>query len=99
MKLRCRRRHSATVLHLSVLMPVGSALPFAIRASRPALSIGARQPVSAVFAAAWDICFSPDGGGRIDVETERSVSCIGHANSFAVQKLRGYKGGRCSLSD
>src|SRR3954465_13454239 len=61
MKLRCLKRPSATVLHVSVLMTVGSALPFAIRASRPDLSIGARQPVSAVFAAAWDIFFSPDG--------------------------------------
>src|SRR5258708_4601500 len=50
MKLRWRKRPSATVLHFSVLMTLGSALPLAISASSPILSMGARQPVSAVLA-------------------------------------------------
>ena len=40
MKLRWRKRPSATVLHLSVLIALGSALPLAINSSRPDLSIG-----------------------------------------------------------
>src|SRR5271165_4314981 len=50
MKLRCRNRPSATVLHFNVLMTLGSALPLAISSSRPALSMGARQPVRTVCA-------------------------------------------------
>src|SRR5436190_15277108 len=55
MKLRWRKRPSATVLHFSVLMTLGSALPLAISSSRPVLSMGARHPVRAVFATAWVI--------------------------------------------
>src|ERR1700722_20061165 len=47
MKLRWRKRPSANVLHLSVLVTFGSALPLAIRSVRPALSMGARHPVMA----------------------------------------------------
>src|SRR5271155_3618346 len=47
MKLRWRKRPSATVLHFSVLMTLGSALPLAMRSARPALSMGARHPVIA----------------------------------------------------
>src|SRR5712671_3404309 len=75
MKLRWRKRPSATVLHFSVLMTFGSALPLAISSSRPVLSIGARQPVRAVLATAWFIEASspvPDApGGALD--TDRSV--------------------------
>src|SRR6476619_7062453 len=58
MKLRWRKRPSATVLHFNVLMTLGSALPLAISSSRPFLSMGARHPVRAVLltallATAW----------------------------------------------
>src|SRR5882757_3377728 len=75
MKLRWRKRPSATVLHFSVLMTFGSALPLAINSSRPVLSIGARQPVRAVLATAWFIAASspvPDAPGRA-LDTDRSV--------------------------
>src|ERR1700694_3024234 len=52
MKLRWRKRPSATVLHFSVLMTLGSALPLAISSSRPFLTMGARHPVRAVLATA-----------------------------------------------
>src|SRR5260370_42637764 len=52
MKLRWRKRASVTVLHFSVLMTLGSALPLAISSSRPFLSMGARHPVRAVLATA-----------------------------------------------
>src|SRR6266436_4989796 len=57
MKLRWRKRPSATVLHFNVLMAFGSALPLAISSWRPCLSMGARQPVRAVFATAWFMSF------------------------------------------
>src|ERR1022692_4026610 len=92
MRLRWRKRPSATVLHLRVLMTVGSALPLAIRASRPVLSIGARQPVSAVFAAAWDIVFClPVISGIM------KQNVLFHASSVPSflqrKKRRGFRGG------
>src|ERR1700683_3863980 len=80
MKLRWRKRPSATVLHLSVLITLGSALPLAIRSARPALSIGARHPVMAVALTAVLAATLFMGvplrfgskGGRI-VTTDRSV--------------------------
>src|SRR6266567_192863 len=79
MKLRWRKRPSATVLHFNVLMTFGSALPLAISSSRPVLSIGARQPVRAVLATAWFIEASSPApgapGGALD--TDRSVyACV-----------------------
>src|SRR5258708_25223685 len=61
MKLRWRKRPSATVLHFNVLMTLGSALPLAISSLRPDWSIGARQPVRAVLATAWFMSVSPCG--------------------------------------
>ncbi len=60
MKLRWRKRPSATVLHLSVLITLGSALPLAISSSRPSLSIGARHPVMAGLAQVGHRSFDSD---------------------------------------
>ena len=71
MKLRWRKRPSATVLHFSVLMTLGSALPLAISSSRPVLSMGARHPVRAVLATAWVMHFLLSCRS----DTDRSVLC------------------------
>src|SRR5437879_12585259 len=86
MKLRWRKRPSATVLHFNVLMTFGSALTLAISSARPVLSIGARQPVRAVLATAWFIKASSPApgapGGALD--TDRSVyACVMPVRSAA----------------
>src|ERR1700730_7264384 len=57
MKFRERNRPSATFVHSSVSITLGSALPLAISSSRPFLSMGARQPVRAVLVTAWFMSF------------------------------------------
>ncbi len=63
-------------------MTFGSALPLAISSSRPVLSIGARQPVRAVFSdGLGHERFSGLGCCSLgQMETDRSVSCTRHAN-------------------
>src|SRR3954449_13619035 len=86
MKLRWRKRPSATVLHFSVLMTLGSALPLAISSSRPVLSMGARHPVRAVLATAWVMHFL-----LFVFDTDRSVLCRSRASVVRCQKLKEIK--------
>src|SRR3954452_1059395 len=86
MKLRWRKRPSATVLHFNVLMTLGSALPLAISSSRPVLSIGARHPVRAVLATAWVMHFL-----LFVIDTDRSVLCRSRASAPRCQKSKEIK--------
>ena len=77
MKFRWRKRPSATVRHLSVLMTFGLALPAAMSFSSPSLSIGARQPVAAV----------AGSGVRQGVNTVLAVAVIGNLLQQSIHAL------------